>query len=386
MRFGEESCKIIIITNISFYSVRKGKDRSCWIILESSALCAGCPAARATTLLSARSAGRRTTGLALQEKGKCIFEDLHKEGKAWEPPAPPEAPDPRTEIKDQECPVCGTLNAHSALFCNRCGASLTGEPQQYTNSNAGKGQETSPYGQVPPPAPRLPSGAIPRPGPALAAQCPPFPTTPWAAFPRRRCWTPASLFGDASKLVKQNTAYYMPVFRYMKQTGKNKFNFTAFLLSGPWMLYRKQYKYGTIVTVIMFALFIGLQAALYLVAAPLQLQLIEQVGIDATQTLYPTYEQQLAMSQILMQNPWQMFCMFLPAIILLCMLAVMIVVGVRGNKIYMRHCIRTARKVKAAGNDGDPNMTLDAKGGVNAPIAICLFVCYILIVNLPMWL
>ena len=56
----------------------------------------------------------------------------------------------------------------------------------------------------------------------------------------------------------------------MKQTGKNKFNFIAFLLSGPWMLYRKQYKYGTIVTVIMFALFIGLQAALYLVAAPLQ--------------------------------------------------------------------------------------------------------------------
>ena len=92
------------------------------------------------------------------------------------------------------------------------------------------------------------------------------------------------------------------------------------------------------------------------------------------------------MSQILMQNPWQMFCMFLPAIILLCMLVVMIVVGVRGNKMYMRHCIRTARKVKAAGNDGDPNMTLDAKGGVNTPIAICLFVCYILIVNLPMWL
>ena len=52
----------------------------------------------------------------------------------------------------------------------------------------------------------------------------------------------------------------MPVFRYMKQTGKNKFNFSAFLFSGAWMLYRKQYKYGAIVTAIMFALFIALQA------------------------------------------------------------------------------------------------------------------------------
>ena len=63
-----------------------------------------------------------------QEKGACIFDDLHKEGKEWKPPAPPQAPDPRAEIKDQECPVCGTLNGHSALFCNRCGASLRGLP------------------------------------------------------------------------------------------------------------------------------------------------------------------------------------------------------------------------------------------------------------------
>ena len=64
-----------------------------------------------------------------QEKGQCIFEELHKAGKAWEPPAPPKAPDPSAEIKDRECPVCGTLNAHSALFCSVCGASLTGEPR-----------------------------------------------------------------------------------------------------------------------------------------------------------------------------------------------------------------------------------------------------------------
>ena len=40
------------------------------------------------------------------------------------------------------------------------------------------------------------------------------------------------------------------------------------------------------------------------------------------------------------------------------MLVVMLIVGFRGNKMYMRHCIRTVRKVKVTGNDGDPNNTL----------------------------
>ena len=152
--------------------------------------------------------------------------------------------------------MCGTLNAHSALFCNRCGASLTGEPQQYNNSNAGKGQETSPYGQVPPPRPGFFGGySAPRTG--FGSAVPPFSYDPMGGVSPAEMLDTGVTFGDASKLVKQNTAYYMPVFRYMKQTGKNKFNFIAFLLSGPWMLYRKQYKYGTIVTVIMFALFIG---------------------------------------------------------------------------------------------------------------------------------
>ena len=64
---------------------------------------------------------------------------------------------------------------------------------------------------------------------------------------------------------------------------------------------------------------------------------------------------------------------------------VMIVVGVRGNKMYLRHCVRTVQQVKSAGNDGDPNMTLDAKGGVNTSVAICVFVCYMIVANIPLW-
>ena len=49
-----------------------------------------------------------------KEKGACIFTDLHESGKTWAPPAPPDAPNTASELKDKECPNCGTLNAHSA--------------------------------------------------------------------------------------------------------------------------------------------------------------------------------------------------------------------------------------------------------------------------------
>lgn len=319
-----------------------------------------------------------------QEKGACIFDDLHKEGKEWKPPAPPQAPDPRAEIKDQECPVCGTLNGHSALFCNRCGASLTGEPRQYNNTAVNQGGAQGPYGGAAQQGSGY--GAYPPPRTGFGGTVPPFAFDPMGGVSPAEVLDTGVSFGDASKLVKQNTAYYMPVFRYMKQTGKNKFNFSAFLFSGAWMLYRKQYKYGAIVTAIMFALFIALQAVCYLVWLPMYTQLAQQAGVDLTTQAGITTEQSIVISQLLAQDPLSLFCFYLPLVIVAAMLVVMLIVGFRGNKIYMRHCIRTVRKVKATGNDGDPNNTLDARGGVNTSIAVCLFVCYMLIVNLPLWL
>ena len=69
-----------------------------------------------------------------KEKGVCIFTDLHESGKTWAPPVPPDAPNTASELKDKECPNCGTLNAHSALFCNICGTSLTGAPDEHRNT------------------------------------------------------------------------------------------------------------------------------------------------------------------------------------------------------------------------------------------------------------
>lgn len=302
-----------------------------------------------------------------QEKGQCIFQDLHKEGKEWTPPQAAQ-PDPSAEIKDQECPVCGTLNAHSALFCNRCGASLREQP-----SSQG----------TPPPPPAWTSAPQQRTG--FGGTVPPFAFDPMGGVSPAEELDTGVTFGDASKLVKQNTGYYMAVFRYMKHTRRNKFNFTAFLFSGAWMLYRKQYKYGAIVTGIMFALYIAYLCASIFVATPLTLDLMEQVGADITQGIVLTNDQLMAITQIMMEKPILYFQLSLPTLCLLMMLGVMIFVGVRGNRMYMRHCIRTAHAVKSSGTS-DISAALDEKGGVNIPIAVCLLVCYLIIVNIPLWL
>jgi len=307
-----------------------------------------------------------------EQVGKCIFDDLHQAGKDWNPPAPPppKAADTTAEIKDQECPVCGTLNAHSALFCNRCGSSLLGAQQ---------GGQKPPQAAAPPPfvAPGAPTARN-----AYGGVVPPFSFDPMGGVSPAESLDEGVSFGDASKFVKQNTTYYMPVFRYMKQSGRNKFNVSAFLFSGAWMLYRKQYKAGAIVSALMFGLYLAYLSVTVFIAAPLLSDLAGQVGMDITQGFTPTNEQMLAISQLVANDPILYLKISLPLLCLAAMLVVMIVIGVRGNKMYMRHCVRSVQAVKKVpGAQGDPSVTLEARGGVNTAIAVCMFVCYFLLVN-----
>lgn len=303
------------------------------------------------------------------QAGKCIFDDLHEEGREWQPPAPPKAPDPTAEIKDRECPVCGTLNGRSTLFCSRCGASLLGGPGAYRNPIP----PAQGSGNVPPP-PVSPYG-----GSRFTGAVPPFAYDPMGGVSPAEILDTNVTFGDASKLVKQNTNYYMPVFRYIKQSGRNKFNFSAFLFTGAWMLYRKQYKYGAIVTAIMFLLQIAQLLVTAFVSAPALNALAQAAGIDLSSTLYLTQEQYAMISAQMMQDSANAFRMMLSMLCPALSLAVMIVVGLRGNKMYLKHCIRTVQEVKSMQGDGDPSMTMEAKCGVNTMAVLCIALCYFIV-------
>lgn len=300
-----------------------------------------------------------------EEIGHCIFEDEHENGKAWEAPKPPK-PEPTAEIKDKECPVCGTLNAHSASFCNRCNAPLIDETKTYNNSGY-----TPPHGQVPPNYSSFGGGMSG------------FTFDPMGGVNPAESLDDNVTFGDVSKLVKNNTNYYMPVFRNKAKLGRGKFNFTAFLFSGPWMLVRKQYRLGIFMTVIMFTLLILQNICTYWLSYPTITEALAVAGINTTTTTLTMTEISRAIAEVVMKDSLMMLKVFSPYIVWAVMLVFMIVCGVNGNKWYMNHCIKTIKAIKSTEGPNETGAMIEAKGGVNIGIGLCMFVSYAIISMMP---
>lgn len=312
------------------------------------------------------------------EKGSCIFEELHEKGTAWMPPPPPTAPDVASEIKDKECASCGTLNAHSALFCNACGASLTGTPDQHRNTSYTEPpQDAASYdtrGRYPqPPAGGYGFGAIP------------FAFDPMGGTSPTEPLADNVTYGDASKLVQQNSGYYMSVFKHMNTFKRNKFNFSAFLFSGGWLLYRKQYKSGILITVLMFLLLIGNTLLSSLVTMPMVISICDAAGLNYAEI---TNTQMMdTLISYFGNNPSQYFLFALPLICYVGMFIIMLVLGFRGNRMYMKHCIRTVRSIKSTSHtESDSAMAYSAHGGVNPAAAVCLMICYFVVSWIPLFL
>lgn len=294
-----------------------------------------------------------------QLENHCMFEELHAQGKGWQPPKPVVTETASAEVKDKECPICGTLNAQSAFFCNGCGNALPGTgrgPQQPQ-------QPTNPYT-------------------AFGGTAPVFAFDPMGGVNPSEQVEDQVSFGDISKLIKQNTMYYLPVFKQMHQVNRKKFNFSAFLFSGGWMLYRKQYKLGGIITAIMFALYIGSLLAYAYLTAPVYYELLGQIGVDTAGLVVPTSEQ-ISQLYFLLQQDMQLYIRFIsPMFFYGGMLVVMIFTGVKGNRFYFNHCVRTIKKIKTSGNQSDANAAMESRGGVNVPIALCMLACYFILSNI----
>ena len=318
-----------------------------------------------------------------QKEGKCKFEELHEQGKNWEPPAPPQKPDVSAEIKDQECPNCGKLNAHSALFCDQCGASLSGNPAAHQNQNANpaSAKKQNPYASNSTPFP----GASPFPGGGMGGAPMPFALDPLGGV------GPDELIDDIpasemAKLIQTNTAYYLPVFRNLKKYKRNRFNFCAFLFSGGWMIYRKQYKLGALVTGLVFALFIAYTYVSMVYTLPLLSNLLTQAGVDPQATTYTT-QQTTAFFELLAQNPEHILPLLLPMLFLGLILIIMIIIGICGNRLYMNHCIKTIHELREENPPAaEYNVQLQTRGNVNVPAAICLLICYMIMTWLPRFL
>ena len=184
--------------------------------------------------------------------------------------------------------------------------------------------------------------------------------------------------------MKRNTAR-ISVFRNIKSFGRSKFNFSAFLFSGGWLLYRKQYKAGIITTTIMFLLYIANLMLSCFVVNPITTHVIDNAGVSSSDLSYV----QLAnlLSQYLMDNPSQYLLFCLPLLCSALMLGIMIFVGVRANRMYLNHCVRTVQEIKSVSNtETDLSAEYTARGGVNVVVTFCLLACYMILRWIPLFL
>lgn len=305
------------------------------------------------------------------EKGECIFAELHEKGETWQPPT--EAPTPvytSAEIKDKECPNCGVLNAHSAVFCSQCGTRLDSEPQV---------NPQNPYSHtVNNNNPQPPKGFTGFYGAPVSFE-----------FDMMGGVNPAEkiaddvTFGEASKIVQHNTPYYMRAFSKLRFIDKGSFNFSAFVFSGGWLLYRKMYKQGIITSLIMFVLYIAYQFVSVFVSYPVMQKYMAQLDIGLDQYAL-TNEQMWQISELIAQDPHDSLKIVIPFLLLMAMLTVMLITGLTANRMYYKHCIKTVRKNREKAKTPQEYELLTAeKGGVNTGLAVVYLICYILCVNLP---
>lgn len=305
------------------------------------------------------------------KEGKCVFSDKHGTNAAWAPPKQEAQKEPvnRAECKTKRCPRCGNMNSQSAMFCDRCGQSLTINQQDIPGFQQ---NQTNPQNGFPP------YGA-----PFQQGQPVPFLFDPMGGVnPNDQIDdVPA---GDISKLVQNNTPYYLPVFMNLKRFGKNRFNFSAFLFSGGWMLYRKQYKIGSIITAVMTALYLISTYVSIHFATPLLQTMFQKQGISLDSGNI-TYAQMMQVLALVSQQPdLQVFLFCLPTIIGAIQIVIMLIVGFNGNKWYLKHCVSKVKQIRQDSSDATRTaIQYQEQGGVNAALAICLLICYMIVMYLP---
>lgn len=258
--------------------------------------------------------------------GHCEFNNLHSEGYVWK----------RNNVEEQSnktCPFCGQDNPKDSIFCSNCGFSFTNNKAN-DNSNYDKIDITDISILFDPLAGVNPNEKI----------------------------DDEVTMSDIAEFVQQSSRYYVRTFKNIKDNNLSKFNFSAFLFTGGWLLYRKQYKIGSIVTCIMAILSLLYSYITFKYSNTFSSLMTGSLDINI---LY-TAEGKIALYLSIIK------------------LVIMFIFGFKANKIYMKHCIAKIKSIKHSCNSKENiNQILSSKGGVNTSIAILMLVIYFIIDLMP---
>lgn len=196
----------------------------------------------------------------IQKRGSCCFPELHRLHENWQPDGSASGSSRSSSSSEEtcRCPNCGKENPISGVFCVNCGAPLQSDAsrqyrQRYYQQNGGYGSgspfeqgseggyQGSPFGQ-----PGMGQGPGGMGGFGPAGQSGGFGPNVYSPFagmnPEEKLDDIAVT--DYALFVGQNTHYFLPRFKLMAEGKKVLPNFSAFLFSGFYFLYRKMVLWG----------------------------------------------------------------------------------------------------------------------------------------------
>ncbi len=298
--------------------------------------------------------------------GKCVYAEFHGTAKTWRPPAQRDSASQQGDLP--RCPRCGAQNARDALFCAHCGLPLS--PNGAPPYNAPARGNSAPYGKNQPNHSRPPESGFP--------ESPfPFQYDPLGGVnPNEPInGVPAS---EMAQFVQSNTQYYLPVFINLNRVGRNRFNFSAFLFTGLWMLYRKQYRKGILFTAIPALLWFAYFYICHFLTDPILNRLFELAGVSQSDPFDAS--QRMALFQQFYALPsWQRFLLLVPNLLLLALLIFKLIIGFGGNRMYLKYCAETTKAIhKEVSDPTSISIRMQEKGGINTSLAACLAICWLI--------
>lgn len=301
-----------------------------------------------------------------QQTGQCLYKEKHGTDQAWHAQE-----HTHNTYSDKKCPRCGTVNTVDALFCSKCGQSLS--------------YDSHAQGEAPPDTAgsySSPSGTEPGVGGGFGFGGPvgSFPFDPMGGV-NPKDHIEGIEAGDMAKFVQANTSYYMGRFLNLSAFKKGRFHLSAFLFGGGWFLYRKQYIIGSILIIFQLVASVASTFLQNYYTIPLMNELLPNANP------YKYYWGFLESWDALMaKSPLTLCLVILPTILTLLQLIEKIICGIFANKIYLRHCVKKINAIKSeTSTTQEYESRLKEKGGINTPLAFSLMICYVIISSMPMF-
>lgn len=322
--------------------------------------------------------------------GHCVNEEKHAENYSWEQEHKQAKEDATTK-----CNVCGYKNSDDALFCSHCGQPINGTSQPNVDCNKKdddqEDSDASPFSGM---------------GGFGFGSVPPIDFA--KAFTSNEEIAPDVTTNEMTTFVGQNKPYYYTIFNRIKKFHTSRFNFCAFLFTGGWYLYRKQYLKGVIISLVVAASLI--LSTMYIGYFSNTAYSILTSGLSALDI--ETYTSVFQEMEVLFQGVSKLgaieqLMFYTPVICNLLYIVIRFVCGATANKGYYRYCTDKIRFIKGKNNSTSTadvpkdetekavDTTVSSKnqialikaaGGVNSPIAIVFLVCALIIEYLPIFL